>query len=416
MEDIVRYVEALCKRANQAAPALASAKADIRGQVLLKAAELLLLRKEEIREANEKDMNQAEENGVPTVMLDRLHLTPGRIESMAEALRCLVGLADPLGGGEQWTRPNGLLIRRVRVPLGTVGVIYEARPNVTVDIAALCIKTGNTAVLRGGKEALNTNLVLTNILQEALAACGLPKDCVLLIERTEREGSQALMRMRGLVDVLIPRGGKGLIRAVVEGASVPVIETGAGNCHIYVDETADIEMALRVTENAKLSRPSVCNAAESLLVHEKIADRFLPAFAQLTHGRLTLRGCDKTCTLLGDIAKATEEDYATEYDDCILAVRIVPDLETAIEHINHYSTGHSEAILTNSLDNATRFRQAINSACVYVNASTRFSDGGEFGFGAEVGISTQKLHARGPMGPEALTTIKYEIEGNGQIR
>ncbi len=417
-ETIKDYVENLARRAKAASPALAAADAAIRNRALLAAADLLVKKTDAILEENDKDMNAAEENDVPAVMMDRLRLTSARIADISASLRTLAALADPLGGGEVWTRPNGLVIRRVRVPLGTVGVIYEARPNVTVDVAALCLKTGNTVVLRGGKEAGFTNRILTSVLQEALVSVGLPSDAVLLVERTEREGAQALMQMRAFVDVLIPRGGKGLIRAVVEGATVPVIETGAGNCHIYVDESAALPMALSVTENAKLSRPAVCNAAETLLVHRSIADKFLPAFAERTKGRLELRCSPDAYAILGGegVCQATELDYQTEYDDAIMAVRVVDGISEAIEHINRYSTHHSEAILTNNLENAARFRREVDSACVYVNASTRFSDGGEFGFGAEVGISTQKLHARGPMGPDALTTIKYEIEGNGQVR
>lgn len=414
--DIKTYTEALCARANHAAPILASAKAETRRAAILRAAELLSERENTILEANALDLAHAEKNGMSTAMMDRLRLTHERIEGIASALRTLADLSDPTGSGEVWTRPNGLVLRRVRVPLGTVGVIYEARPNVTADIAALCIKTGNAVVLRGGKEALETNKAVAEVLRRALADCGLPQDAVCLMERTEREGATALMNAKGKIDVLIPRGGKGLIRAVVEGASVPVIETGAGNCHIYIDESADIEMAISVTENAKLSRPAVCNAVETLLVSEKIAAEFLPLFARKTGKRLLLRGCAETRKYLPGIEEATELDYETEYDDCILAVRVVKDVTEAIRHINRYSTGHSEAIITRSLENATRFEREIDSACVYVNASTRFSDGGEFGFGAEVGISTQKLHARGPMGPDALTTVKYIIEGNGQIR
>ncbi len=414
--DIKTYTEALCARANHAAPILAAAKAQTRRAAILRAAELLIEREDAILASNAIDLANAEQSGMSTAMMDRLRLTHERIAGIADALRVLADLADPTGSGEVWTRPNGLVLRCVRVPLGTVGVIYEARPNVTADIAALCIKTGNAALLRGGKEALETNKAVAEVLRRALTDLGLPADAVCLMERTEREGAQALMNAKGKIDVLIPRGGKGLIRAVVEGASVPVIETGAGNCHIYIDESADLDMALSVTENAKLSRPAVCNAVETLLVHERIAAEFLPLFARKTGKRLTLRGCADTRKYLPGIEEASELDYETEYDDCILAVRVVKDTGEAIRHINRYSTGHSEAIITRSLENAKRFEREIDSACVYVNASTRFSDGGEFGFGAEVGISTQKLHARGPMGPDALTTVKYIIEGNGQIR
>ena len=356
--DIKTYTDALCARANHAAPILAAAKAEVRRAAILRGAELLIEKNDEILASNALDLAAAEQSGMQSAMLDRLRLDSARIEGIASALRTLADLADPTGSGEVWTRPNGLVLRRVRVPLGTVGVIYEARPNVTADIAALCIKTGNAVVLRGGKEALETNKAVAGVLRRALSDVGLPADAVCLMERTEREGAQALMTAKGRIDVLIPRGGKGLIRAVVDGATVPVIETGAGNCHIFIDETADIEMAISVTENAKLSRPAVCNAVETLLVHEKIAPDFLPLFARKTGKRLTLRGCSDTRKYRPGIEEATELDYET----------------------------------------------------------TRFSDGGEFGFGAEVGISTQKLHARGPMGPDALTTVKYIIEGNGQIR
>lgn len=416
MNDIDLYIEELCRRAKEASRALSKATAAQKNRVILRAAALLRERAPVLVCENRKDMDAATENGVKEVMLDRLRLDESRICGIADALDELCALADPIGEGTQWTRPNGLKIRRVRVPLGVIGVIYEARPNVTVDVAALCIKTGNAVVLRGGKEALHSNLALAAVLREALASEGLPADAVVAVARPEREGAQALMKMRGLIDLLIPRGGKGLIRAVVDGATVPVIETGAGNCHVYIDESADIDMALRVTDNAKLSRPAVCNAAETLLVHRAVAPVFLPAFAELTKGRLTVRGCEATKAILPSVERATEEDYETEYDDTILAVRVVDSLDEAISHINRYTTAHSEAILTNDLANATRFKTEVDAACVYVNASTRFSDGGEFGFGAEVGISTQKLHARGPMGPDALTTVKYEIEGNGQIR
>ena len=416
MEEISLYIEGLCRRAKEASRVIAAANTEKKNAVLLRCAALLRERAALLVKENQKDMETAAENGVKEVMLDRLRLDSARIEGIAAALEELATLADPIGEGTQWVRPNGLKIRRFRVPLGVIGVIYEARPNVTVDVAALCIKTGNAVVLRGGKEALHSNLALADLLREALTAEGLPADAVMAVARTEREGANALMKMRGLIDLLIPRGGKGLIRAVVEGASVPVIETGAGNCHVYIDESADLEMALSVTENAKLSRSAVCNAAETLLVHKNIAEAFLPRFADLTRGRLSVRGCDRTCLILPTAEAATEEDYETEYDDAILAVRVVDSLDDAILHINRYTTAHSEAILTNNLANAARFKSEVDAACVYVNASTRFSDGGEFGFGAEVGISTQKLHARGPMGPDALTTVKYEIEGNGQIR
>ena len=414
--DIFEYVKNAAERVAASKGAIASASTATRNRVLSRAAELLLSECPAILAENEKDLAKAAENGVPSVMLDRLRLSDSRIEGIASALREVVALPDPTGAGESFTRPNGLRITRLRVPLGVVGMIYEARPNVTVDAAALCIKTGNAVLLRGGKEALCSNRILASLLRRALAECGLPEDAVVLLERTEREGVAAMKAQRGLLDVLIPRGGHGLIRAVTENSAVPVIETGAGNCHIYVDKDADLEMALSVTENAKLSRPSVCNAAETLLVHSSVAGEFLTRFRTLTGTRLALRGCNRACALLPGISAATEEDYATEYDDAILAVRVVDSVEEAVAHINRYNTGHSEAILTNNLKTAEYFRRTVDAAAVYVNASTRFTDGGEFGFGAEIGISTQKLHVRGPMGLSALTTEKYFIDGDGQIR
>ncbi|MBQ7377119.1 MAG: glutamate-5-semialdehyde dehydrogenase [Clostridia bacterium] len=414
--DIFEYVKDACTRAAGAKGARAGASTALRTRVLLRAAELLLGENDAILAENKKDLARAAENGVPSVMLDRLCLTEERIAGIADALRAVAALPDPTGAGDTFTRPNGLRITRLRVPLGVVGMIYEARPNVTVDAAALCIKTGNAVVLRGGKEALFSNMILATLLRRALTECDLPADAVILLERTEREGVAAMKAQRGLLDVLIPRGGHGLIRAVTDGSAVPVIETGAGNCHVYVDAAADIDMALRVCENAKLSRPSVCNAAETLLVHSAIAAEFLLRFRTLTGKRLELRGCNRTCALIPGITRATDEDYATEYDDAILAVRVVDSVEEAVAHINRYNTGHSEAILTNDINTAEYFRQSVDAAAVYVNASTRFTDGGEFGFGAEIGISTQKLHVRGPMGLSALTTEKYFIDGNGQIR
>ena len=304
----------------------------------------------------------------------------------------------------------------MRVPLGVVAIIYESRPNVTVDAAALCLKSGNAVVLRGGKEAIRTNRILVRIMRDALDGLGIDANAVCLIDDTSRRGTTELMGMRGLVDVLIPRGGKGLIRSVVENASVPVIETGAGNCHLYVDASADLDMALRVAVNAKTSRPSVCNAIETLLVHESVAAEFLPRFAEaMAESGTEIRGDERTCTVIGAVP-ATEEDWATEYDDYIIAVRVVPSIEEAVEHIRRYSTGHSEAIITRDLSAARCFQRSIDAAAVYVNASTRFTDGGEFGLGAEIGISTQKLHARGPMGLDALTTVKFLITGDGQVR
>lgn len=371
-----------------------------------------------IIEANARDLDAAQKNGMSASLQDRLRLTKDRIDAIAGAVEDIVKLEDPvgqvIGGGN---RPNGLKIEKIRVPLGVVGMIFEARPNVTVDAASLCLKSSNACILRGGKEAIHSNTVLATLMRGALASQGLPEDAIQLVEDTSRQSAADLMSLNGYLDVLIPRGGKGLIRAVVDNATVPVIETGAGNCHIFVDASADVDLAASVCDNAKTSRPSVCNAVETVLVHREIAPAFLPRLkTALDAHRVELRGCARTAALIPDVIPATEEDYATEYDDYILALRVVDCLEDAIEHIQTYSTGHSEAILTNNYRNAQEFTARIDSAAVYVNASTRFTDGGEFGFGAEIGISTQKLHARGPMGLAELCSCKYIVTGNGQIR
>ncbi len=410
-------VELLCSNAKEATRSLALADAEAKNRILFRLAELLEENNLVILSENEKDLSAAESNGVPKTMLDRLTLTPERISAIAASLHEIAALEDPVGREEKWSRPSGLLIRRVRVPLGVVAIIYEARPNVTVDSAALCLKTGNAVVLRGGKEAIHTNLALVGLIQRALSDCGFNPHAVGLVASTDRESAQALMTMRGYVDVLIPRGGKGLIQSVVENATVPVIETGAGNCHLYVDEQADLEKALAIAVNAKCSRPSVCNAVETILVHASIAARFLPMLASALKERATeIRGCARTCVLIPDATPATEEDYLTEYNDYIVAIKVMDTMADSIAHINRYSTGHSEAIVTEDADRAERFLKEVNSAAVYVNASTRFTDGGEFGFGAEIGISTQKLHVRGPMGLSALTTEKYLIRGEGTVR
>ncbi len=414
--EIFEYVKSVCSAAADSKSAMAGASAKTKNTVLARIAELLRDECGRITEANAIDLKNAEENGTPPAMLDRLRLDSGRIDGIAHSLSELIMLNDPIGSGTRTTRPNGLVIEHIRVPLGVVAIIYESRPNVTVDAAALCIKTGNACVLRGGKEAIETNRVLAQIMRRALADCGLPSDAVGLIDNTSREGSAALMKMRGLVDLLVPRGGAGLIRSVVDNATVPVIETGAGNCHIYIDESADIELGIKVALNAKMSRPSVCNAVETMLVHENIAADFLPRFTAALDGKsLEIRGCERIRAIIGCTA-AAESDWATEYDDYILAVKVVSGTDEAIAHINRYNTGHSEAIITRDMANAERFRREVDAAAVYVNASTRFTDGGEFGFGAELGISTQKLHARGPMGLDALTTGKYLITGDGQVR
>ncbi len=410
-------VKALCEQARQAAPAVALAGDECRNAALIAAAENLIRHTEAILAANETDLAAATENGVPAVMLDRLRLNTERLRGMADAMRALTALPDPTAHAESWNRPSGLTITRVRVPLGVVAVIYEARPNVTADTAGLCLKSGNAAVLRGGKEAICSNKAIVAAIREAIVPLGFPAAAVSLVESTERESAVALMHQRGLVDVLIPRGGKGLIRSCVENATVPVIETGAGNCHIYVDAAADLAMALAVTVNAKCQRPSVCNAAETLLVHREIAASFLPEFYRATRAyHLVLRGDARTREILPEAEIATEEDYATEYNDYIMAVRVVDSAEEAVAHINRYGTKHSECIITEDDAAAEYFFTRVDAAAVYRNASTRFTDGGEFGFGAEIGISTQKLHARGPMGLDALTTVQYRITGNGCIR
>jgi glutamate-5-semialdehyde dehydrogenase len=415
--ELYEEIKALCVDARYAAAKLANATTADKNRILLCIAEKLTQNEEKLIEANGKDLAAADANGVPLTMVDRLTLNTARIEDMAASLRKISELEDPIGTGESWDRPSGLNISRIRVPLGVIGIIYEARPNVTVDSAALCIKTGNAVVLRGGKEAINTNKALVELIKSALEECGFDPHAVGLIKSIERESANALMSMRGYIDVLIPRGGKGLIKNVVENSKVPIIETGAGNCHIYIDESADIDMAVKVAINAKCSRPSVCNAVETIVVHAAIAAKFLPAFAKEADAyKLEIRGCARTRVLIPRAKEATEEDYATEYNDFIVAVRVVDTFSDAIKHINRYSTQHSEAIITENEENAARFCREITSAAVYVNASTRFTDGGEFGFGAEIGISTQKLHVRGPMGLFALTTEKYIVKGNGSVR
>ncbi len=412
--NIREYVEAVCLGAKKASSEIALADTALKNKVISSFAEELVKNSEYIISENALDVEAARERGTSEAMCDRLTLTKARIDGIVAALLKLTELPDPVGSGSVTKRPNGMEIKKLSVPLGAVGVIYEARPNVSADIAGLCLKSGNAAVLRGGKEALRSNMAIVSCAKKALKACGLPEETVSLIEMTEREGASVMMEQRGVLDVLIPRGGKGLIQSVVANSKVPVIETGAGNCHLYVHSDADIDKAVSVAVNAKNSRPSVCNAIETLLVHEDAAEALLPALKEAL-GETELRGCEKTRAVI-DCAEATEEDFETEYNDYILAVKVVSSLSEAVEHINRYSTGHSEAIITESRKAAEYFTSRIDSSCVYVNASTRFTDGGEFGLGAEVGISTQKLHARGPMGLEALTTTKYVINGDGQIR
>lgn len=379
----------------------------------------LLKNKERILQANAADIEEAEKTGIKKAFLDRLLLTNERIDGVAKGVSELIALPDPIGEVISMSdQPNGLTIGKKRVPLGVIGIIYEARPNVTVDAAALCLKAGNVCILRGGKEAINSNSILVDIMREALAAVGLPEDCICLVHDTTRESAKELMGLREYVNVLIPRGGSGLIKSVVENASVPVIETGSGNCHAYVDDEANLEMAAKIVENAKCSRPSVCNAIETLLVHEAVANEFLPlVLPKLNKYNVELRCDEKALKILGESAiPATESDWETEYDDYILAIKVVSSIDEAMDHIARYSTQHSEVIITENYGKAQRFLNEVDAAAVYVNASTRFTDGGEFGLGAEIGISTQKMHARGPMGLREITSTKYVIYGNGQVR
>ena len=415
----LKTIQQMGERAREAASTLALAGTEEKNGALAAIAAALGQNTGEILAANRADLDAARGSGMAPAMLDRLALDEKRVQSIAAGVEEIIALPDPVGRTDAgWTRPNGLSITRVRVPLGVVGIIYEARPNVTADAAALCLKSGNACILRGGKEAVKTNIAIAGVMRQALEKAGLPADAVQLVENTSRETSRQMMGANGLIDVLIPRGGAGLIRAVVENATVPVIQTGVGNCHVYVDSPCDLEMAVNIIQNAKCSRPSVCNAAETLLVHREMADRFLPmAKAALDRYQVQLRGCPITREILGDtVVPATGEDYATEYNDYILAVRVVGSLEEAVAHIRRYSTGHSEAIVTSDYQHSQQFTRQVDAAAVYVNASTRFTDGGQFGLGAEIGISTQKLHARGPMGLEALTTTKYIVLGSGQVR
>ena len=411
-------VKAKAQAAKQAAAKLAVTSTAVKNAALLAMAAALEAQQSEILAANERDMTAAAAKGMKSSMLDRLKLTAERISGMADGLRQVAGLADPVGNViDGKTLPNGLHITKIRVPLGVIGIIYEARPNVTADAAGLCLKSGNAVILKGGSEAMESNKTVAAILAQAAEGAGIPAGSIQFIDTSDRQAVQDLIHMNGLVDVVIPRGGAGLIQAVVRNASVPVIETGAGVCHTYVDKDADVEMAMKIAFNAKVQRPSVCNAMETLLVHKDIADKFLPMMLMMYYSSaVEIRGDEAVQEYSGQVHPATEEDWSTEYGDLRLSVKIVDSIEEAMAHIAKYGTGHSECIVTNNYQAAQLFQYTVDAAAVYVNASTRFTDGNEFGFGAEIGISTQKLHARGPMALPELTSTKYLINGNGQVR
>lgn len=414
----MEYLENLGRLAVEAKQELQCLTTEQKNAGLVNAAKALTARQDEILSANARDYEIAKEGGMAEGMLDRLQLTSERIEAMAEGLRQIAELPDPVGEiMESFDRPNGLHIDKVRVPMGVIGIIYEARPNVTADAFGLCFKTGNAVILKGGRDAFYSNQAITAIIRQALWDMQISADAIQLIENNDRAVTTAFMKLKQYVDILIPRGGAGLIRSVVENSTIPVIETGTGNCHIYVDEDADLSKAIPIIINAKTQRIGVCNACESLLVHEKIADRFLPELGKaLQDKHVEIRGDEKVVEMIPGSLRASEEDYGTEYLDYIVSMKTVASVEEAIEHINRYNTRHSDAILTENRKHMEQFLKGVDSACVYANASTRFTDGFEFGFGAEIGISTQKLHARGPMGLKELTTYKYMIQGNGQIR
>ena len=414
MTDLVKMGEASVLASREVAKLQITAK----NNALLAIADAIVDNTDAILSANEKDMENGRNVGMKQGLLDRLALTPERIVQMAEGIRQVVSLDDPVGEViGMWKRPNGLTIGQKRVPIGVIGIIYESRPNVTLDAFGLCFKAGNAVILKGGSDANNSNIAIVKVIQEALEKCNINPLCIQLIESTDRAVTTEFMHMNDYVDVLIPRGGAGLIKAVVNNATIPVIETGTGNCHVFVDATADFDMALDIIENAKTQRIGVCNACESLLIHKAVADEFIPLLAKrLFSHNVEIRGDEKSRIIVPELNVATEEDYGTEYLDYIVSLKVVDDINEAIAHINKYNTGHSEAIVTKDYDNSQKFMDEVDAAAVYVNASTRFTDGFEFGFGAEIGISTQKLHARGPMGLKELTTTKYIIYGNGQIR
>ena len=424
------YLVDIGKRARDCQFKMNLLSTEVKNEALVKVADALVANAATLLEANRLDVEASRANGVKESLIDRLTLTEDRIKSMAEGLVQISELNDPIGEEiEEFDRPNGLNIHKVRVPMGVIGIIYESRPNVTADAFGLCFKASNVSVLRGGKDAINSNKAIVNVIRDTIAKMGLPKDCVMLIEKTDREIATEFMKLNKYIDLLIPRGGAGLIRSVVENATIPVIETGTGNCHVFVDETADLDMAVNIIINAKTQRMGVCNACESLVVHENIADKAVPMIYEALNSKaVEIRASEKafdvckisdiSLDLSNEIAanmkKATEEDYGTEYLGPIISLQIVSSVDEAIDHVNKYTTHHSECIVTNNMENAERFMNEVDAACVYVNSSTRFTDGFEFGFGAEIGISTQKLHARGPMGLRELTSYKYKIYGNGQ--
>ena len=413
-------LETLCKNAHDTRIQVGMLDTEIKNRVLNRAAECMLEHEADILAANQMDVENGKERLMPAGLIDRLTLNHERLEGMADGLRQIAKLDDPIGEVlSMKKRPNGLIIGKRRVPLGVIGIIFEARPNVTSDAFGLCFKTGNCAILKGGSDAIHSNIAIVNALKQAIAENDLPEAVLSLIESTDRETTTAFMKMNQYVDLLIPRGGAGLIRNVVQNATIPVIETGTGNCHIYVDADADFDMALDIIVNAKTQRMGVCNAIESLIVHKNIAEKIVPLiYDKLSEKSVEIRACEKTISICPDLSleKATEEDYATEYLGPLISLKIVGDVTEAIEHVNKYTTHHSECIVTENKENAEKFMNEVDAACVYVNASTRFTDGFEFGFGAEIGISTQKLHARGPMGLKELTSYKYKVYGNGQIR
>jgi len=413
-EQVIR----MARKAKQASQKLAKLSSTVKNEALLKMAQVLETHKDKILKLNHKDIVLAKAKGLPLALIDRLTLNEKRIKQMCEGLRQIAQLEDPVGKIESmWRRPNGLLIGRMRVPLGVIGIIYESRPNVTVDAAGLCLKAGNAVILRGGSEAINSNIALTDALSEAIQEVGLPGECIQLVRTTDRKAVGEMLKLNEYIDVIIPRGGESLIKMVTENSTIPVIKHYKGVCHVYVDEEADLKMAEKIAFNAKVQRPGVCNAMETLLVAEKIADKFLPVvIRKLQEAGVEIRGDEKTCKISPNVKRATEEDWSTEYLDLILSVKVVSGIDEAIIHINRYGSHHSDAIVTNSYIKSRKFLREVDSAAVYVNASTRFTDGGEFGLGAEIGISTDKLHARGPMGVKELTTTKFIILGEGQIR